>query len=96
MTRISNDVLFSDSLRLSWILTKEDHKLFSDLVLMGAFALGYICVMSLAQVLPLILMFIIKYGPCTKLYIEKFLYCCTFGQRHTVQFRTRSIIQLLQ
>lgn len=96
MTRISNDVLFSDSLSLSWILTKEDHKLFSDLVLMGSFALGFICVMSLAQILPLISMFIIKYGPYTKLYIEKFLSCCTFGQRHTVQFSMRSIIQFVQ
>lgn len=88
MTRTSNDDLFSDSLSLSWILTNEDNKFFSDLVLMGAFALGYICVMSLAQILPLILMFIIKYGPYTKLYIEKcqFLSCCTFGQRHTIQF----------
>lgn len=95
MSRISNDVLFSDSFSLSWILTKEDHKLFSDFVLMGSFALGFICVMSLAQILPLISE--ILYGPYTKkLYIEKFLSCCTFGQRHTVQFSTRSIIQLVQ
>lgn len=93
MSRISNDVLFSDSLSLSWILTKEDQKLFSYFVLMGSFALGFICVMSLAQILPLISMFIIKYGPYTKkLYIEKYLSFCIFGQRHTVQFSTRSII----